>query len=136
MPVAIIETPRYSFTKYTHQGGKFIKEFISPLPTLFNYGYIAGTTAADGMGKDVIVLGKRLTQGTEVTGEVIGRVSFTDDGVKDDKSVMSEHVVSFLDRVKIHVFFSAYMIYKIIRCAIEHQRLPDTRYGGMTCSKP
>jgi inorganic pyrophosphatase len=129
-----IETPKYSFVKYRIVGGALKREFLSPLPNLFNYGFIEGTVSADGMEKDAIVLGRRLKQGIEVDVAQVGVVHIIDGGVMDDKVVTSsDGKMSFWDRVKIEVFFRAYMEYKKARCIV----LGGNRkcsYGGFTPS--
>lgn len=53
----VIETPKYSFWKYQKTDKGYERAFFSPLPTIFNYGFIEGTTGPDGMEEDVVVLG-------------------------------------------------------------------------------
>ncbi len=119
-----IETPRWSFTKYGISEGMLEKEYVSPLPTLFNYGFVIGTKAADGMEEDAIVLGKTLKQGQTVEVREVGVVRFRDGGLEDDKLVMSSGVgAGFVDRAMINVFFTVYAVFKTLRsgkkCAYE-----------------
>jgi inorganic pyrophosphatase len=128
-----IETPKWSFIKYRCSGGAFKRDLISPLPTLFNYGYIVGTKALDGMPKDAIVLGRRLEQGSNVDVKHLGTVHFIDDGIEDDKEITSfGDSLSALDRGGIHLFFVAYMTFKIAHYLLARGRLTWCRYGGFS----
>jgi len=130
----IVETPKWSFTKYHTVRGKTEREFLSPLPNLFNYGYIPGTKAADGMEKDVIVLGARMPQGPADVVEA-GVVSIIDDGLADDKVIASaDGKVTEDAKIRIHIFFSAYMAYKAVRYLVAERRLAKCSYGGFTLS--
>jgi len=125
---AVIETPRWSFTKYRREGDGFVPDLAAPLPTLFNYGYVVGTMGEDGAPSDIIVLGERLDQGSEVDVLLGGMVSFTDDGKKDDKMVGG--VPGPWERLQIWVFFTYYALFKKLRYRIFEGRWADCRYGG------
>ena len=128
----IIETPKWSFVKYVHEGGRFRPALKSPLPTLFNYGYVKGVDGRDGMPQDAIVLGARLPQGGEVEVRPVGVVRFTDCGLKDDKMVTSKDGrMAVTDMVKIHAFFTAYALFKTVRCLLQERRLAMCLYGGL-----
>ena len=128
-----VETPKWSLTKYRHVDGRFVKEFTSPLPTLFNYGYIEGTTGQDGMPKDAIILGERMGQGEEVEVAFVGVIMFVDDGVEDDKMITAKNGrLTVFDRVSIHVFFSAYMVFKWFYYLMAKHRVARCRYGGVS----
>ena len=62
----VIETPKYSFLKYRKDGSQFKTEFFSPIPTLFNYGFVDESLNEDGMETDVIVIGPRMRRGTVI----------------------------------------------------------------------
>jgi inorganic pyrophosphatase len=127
----IVETPKWSFTKYHTVGGRIEKEFLSPLPNLFNYGHIPGTKAADGMEQDVLILGPRLAPGPQDAIEA-GVVSIIDEGVADDKVIAShDGRVNALDRMMISVFFSVYMPYKAMRYLLIQGKTAKFRYGGI-----
>ena len=53
----IIETPKYSFWKYNKTEKGYEKVFFSPLPTIFNYGFVEGTKSADGMEEGKTLMG-------------------------------------------------------------------------------
>lgn len=126
---AICETPKYSFTKYRRIKGGFEVDFQSILPTLYNYGCVEDTYAPDGLEEDAVILGQRLRQGEVVDAKPKAKIRFIDDGVQDDKWVIGENL-TLVDKIKLHVFFTAYMYFKIIKGYFKG-RIPFTRYGGM-----
>jgi len=126
----IVETPRWNLVKYTYRGGMFQPEFFSPLPTLFNYGFVKGTKGEDGLPEDAIVLGPRLKQGTEVEVMEFGAVYFIDDGRKDDKRITGEGPVTLSDRLMIRLFFTAYAVFKTVYYLLSEGRFARCRYGG------
>lgn len=79
-----IEVPRGSFIKRKLDGRV---DFVSPLPSPFNYGSVEGVIAADGDPLDALVLGPRLSLGTRVNARVWGEVDFVDAGDDDPKLV-------------------------------------------------
>jgi inorganic pyrophosphatase len=126
-----VETPRWSFTKCRIEGGRLVREFASPLPSIFNYGFVAGTVAADGSGEDAIVLGARLDAGEAVDVVRVGTVRFVDDGVRDDKAVTSsDGKISQSDRAAVWAFFMFYALFKTVRCLLKEGRLGRFRFGG------
>ena len=129
----VVETPKFSFRKYEESGGGFRPVLTSPLPTLFNYGFVPGSVSGDGKPVDVLVLGGRLPQGSRFEARKVGVVGFVDDGVVDDKIVASGDGgrVSGFQRRKILVFFHAYSLFKKIRCLFFEGRVPDTRFTGL-----
>ncbi len=129
----VVETPKWSLSKYHHMGGVFEVEYKTPFPCLFNYGYVKHTVGDDGSPMDAVVLGNRVSQGTEVEAVEAGTVHFIDDGLVDDKTVVSsDGRVGLLDIIKIHVFFTAYMVFKTIHYYLDEDRLARCRYLGFT----
>jgi len=129
----LIETPQYSFRKYRRVGDGFEVDLESPLPTLFNYGILKGETAADGLPRDVVVLGDSLKQGEWVEVEKVGVVEFMDDSVVDDKIIASMNgEFSRWQEVKIKVFFHVYSWFKKLRVLAMEDRWPDTVFKGFT----
>ncbi|MFH1055214.1 MAG: inorganic diphosphatase [Candidatus Altiarchaeota archaeon] len=129
----VVETPRWSLVKYRRVEGGFVKEFTSPLPTFFNYGFVEGTEGADGMPRDSIVLGSRLRQGASVEVKQAGVVKFVDDGREDDKLVTSsDGLVNPAERISIHLFFTTYMLFKTVYYLLREGRITRCRYGGFT----
>jgi len=80
----IVEVPRGAFVKRDAAGRL---DYVSPLPSPFNYGSVPGTRAADGEAQDVVLLGRRRRRGEQVEAPVVGVVYFRDGGVQDDKWV-------------------------------------------------
>jgi inorganic pyrophosphatase len=78
-----IEVPRGGFVK--REGARV--EYVSPLPSPFNYGCVPDTPAPDGDPLDAVVLGPRLGLGATVDVPVHAVVRFLDDGAVDDKLV-------------------------------------------------
>ncbi|MDW7730963.1 MAG: inorganic diphosphatase [Methanolobus sp.] len=124
----VIETPKYSFLKYRKVGSQFKTEFISPIPALFNYGFVDKSLSEDGMEKDVVVIGPRMRQGTVLERAYFdGVVRFVDDGMRDDKHIVyiSGHfpvgLFSFYFRVYALFKFFLYLVFKgkVSRCRFE-----------------
>lgn len=127
----VVETPKWSFVKYRLRDGAYEADMWSPLPTPFNYGFVRGTLGADGLPKDAIVLGRRLSRGEVVEAVDVGIVHFTDDGVEDDKVVTSlAGKIGFHDRVAIQLFFTVYALYKRFHYLLGERRLARCRFGG------
>lgn len=124
----VIETPKWSFTKIAQIGGIFKRDFLSPIPTPFNYGYIEGTVGDDGSPFDIIVLGERLDVGSRLDVEVIGKVRFLDDDIVDDKYIASLDGRSH--HLGIMVFFRFYAISKLFRNFLSLGRWSVNRYLG------
>jgi len=103
LPV-LIDQPRFSFIKRRDDGRI---DFISPLPCPFNYGSVPGTLAADGDREDALVLGARLSRGTQQTWPVLARVHFIDAGVYDAKWVCGRALTTG-DRRQLLIFFELY----------------------------
>lgn len=133
--LVVVETPKYSFVKYRYseQEGVFRREFTSPLPTLFNYGFVKGSRNEDGLPKDTIILGERLKQGVELNLEAIGVVEFTDKGRRDDKYVtkIGDREITLTDKIKIRIFFTVYSIYKRLYYLIKEHKICRCKYRGL-----
>jgi inorganic pyrophosphatase len=100
-----IDTARGGFVKRRDDGSI---DYVSPLPSPFNYGSVNGTRSHDGDREDVIVLGSRLTVGSTLRAKVLGRVQFVDAGVADPKWVCGEELTpSDLRRVRLFFWFYA-----------------------------
>lgn len=123
----IIDTPRLSFVKRRDDGAI---DFVSPLPSPFNYGSVPGTTSADGDRIDAIVLGPRLRAGAEVERDVVAVACFVDAGVPDPKWVCSEQPLTHADRALIHGFFALYVRMKRVIHALRGER-GATRFDGI-----
>ena len=119
----VIEIPAGSFVKTAEREGRLVREFISPLPSLFNYGYAVGIQGADGMPQDVVVLGPQLRRGQHVLVERVAVVRFSDRGLRDDKWVarVDTRPPSLWERTVLILFFTVYAAFKRLR------------YGGAGC---
>lgn len=125
-----IETPRFCFVKRRADGGV---DFISPFPSLFNYGFLPGTRAADGDPQDALLLGRRRARGERVRGRVEARVRFVDAGECDDKLVCSEGedgALGVRERWALRAFFTAYATFKRALHALRGRR-GRTAYEGI-----
>ncbi len=131
----IIETPKYSFFKYHRIGEEFKEVFFSPIPTIFNYGFIEGTQGPDGMEEDAVVLGSRLAQGCVIERDhVDGVVRFLDDGVRDDKQLI--HLSGICSIPVLSVYFRTYAFYKILLYLILEGRVARCRFKGIEMLAP
>ncbi len=126
----VIETPKYSFFKYNKKGSQFVKEFLSPIPTIFNYGFIEGSLADDGMEKDVVVIGPRMPQGAvfEVS-KTDGLVRFIDDSLVDNKEIV--YVEGFFSKPVFYFYFHLYATFKIMYYFILKKKMSICRFEGI-----
>lgn len=126
----MIETPKYSFLKYRKEGSQFKTEFFSPIPTLFNYGFVDKSLSEDGMEKDVVVIGPRMRQGTVFERlHFDGVVRFVDDGVRDDK-----HIIYIDGRFPIGLFslyFRLYALFKFFMYLVFKGKMSRCRFEGI-----
>lgn len=123
----VIDTPRLSFLKRRDDG---TIDFISPLPSPFNYGSVPGTSSADGDRIDAIVLGPRLPRGAEVERNVIAVARFVDAGVPDPKWVCADRPLGAADRALITAFFAIYVRLKRALNTARGRR-GATRFNGL-----
>lgn len=107
----VIETPKYSFFKYHKVGSHFDVEFFSPVPTIFNYGFVENSLAEDGMERDVIVIGPRMAQGTVMKRDNFdGILRFIDDSNVDDKHII--YLGGFFSKPIYLFYFQIYVVFK------------------------
>jgi len=85
-------------------------DYVSPIPSPFNYGFVPGSMAEDGDPVDAVVLGKRLSVGDEVTLPVVAYVRFMDAGKADHKLVLSDEPLSQAQLARIKAFFRMYAL--------------------------
>ncbi|WP_342304137.1 inorganic diphosphatase [Methanolobus sp. ZRKC5] len=126
----VIETPKYSFFKYNKKGSQFVKEFLSPIPTIFNYGFIEGSIADDGMEKDVMVIGPRMPQGAvfEVM-KTDGLVRFIDDSLVDNKEIV--YLEGSFSKPVFYFYFHLYATFKIMYYLILKKKMSVCRFEGI-----
>lgn len=105
----VIDVPRGSFLKRDDDGAI---DFVSPLPCPFNYGHVPGTLADDGEACDAVVLGPRLSHGSQSIVVVRGRVDFIDSGRSDPKWICSGAPISPFQRLQVEAFFRFYAMLK------------------------
>lgn len=101
----VIEIPRGGMVKRRGDGSL---DFVSPLPSPFNYGSLPGTRAPDGDPLDALVLGPRLRAGTRVEVDVLAVLGFLDRGKLDPKLVCGRSPLSATERRAVERFFWAY----------------------------
>lgn len=130
----IIETPKYSFWKYNRTEKGYERAFFSPLPTIFNYGFVEGTESADGMEEDVVVLGPRLPRGSKLEREAFdGIVKFLDDSLRDDKKIV--YISGFRSPVLLAYYFRLYALFKVFLYAFREGRISKCRFEGIEFRK-
>jgi inorganic pyrophosphatase len=130
----IIETPKYSFWKYCKTEKGYEKVFFSPLPTIFNYGFIEGTEGPDGMEEDVVVLGPRLPMGSTLERESFdGIVKFLDDSVRDDKNVV--YISGFYPPLLLAFYFRFYALFKVFLYAFHEGKITKCKFEGIVLQK-
>ncbi len=129
----IIETPKYSFFKYEKTRKGFKKVMFSPIPTIFNYGYIDGTKGPDGMPVDVAVFGPRMPKGTVIekgSGQKFdGIIRFVDDSLRDDKNII--YVSGFRNTSILSIYLWIYAKYKFFRYLASKRRMTKCRFEGI-----
>ena len=106
----LVDHPRGSFVKRREDGSI---EYISPLPSPFNYGNVPDTLAPDGDREDAIVLGPRVRSGSRVRLPVQARVLFVDAGAQDPKWICGTELGRF-DRMLVVAFFQTYAVLKTL----------------------
>jgi len=130
----IIETPKYSFWKYCRTENGYERAFFSPLPTIFNYGFIEGTESPDGMEEDVVVLGPRLPKGSTFEREDFdGIVKFLDDSVRDDKKIV--YISGFRSPILLAYYFRLYALFKVFLYALREGKIATCRFEGIEFQK-
>ena len=97
-----IETSKFSFIKRKDCGHI---DYISPVPSPFNYGSVENTISGDGDRIDVIVLGDRIKTGLSKVAPIVAKVEFYDNGWPDLKYICSDIKLSSMKRVFIIAFF-------------------------------
>ncbi len=105
----VIEIPRGGFVKRYASGAVL---FISPLPCLFNYGYVPGYWGLDDDLLDAVVLGPRRSRGSRLKVNLHGAIGLSDHGEYDDKLICGLNPPGAVQRVVIVCFFHCYALFK------------------------
>jgi inorganic pyrophosphatase len=127
-----IDTPRFSLIK-RDDGGAI--DFVSPLPSPFNYGSVPGTRSGDGDRQDAIVLGRRLPRGLVRDLPVVAIAHFVDAGALDPKWICSRKPLDSADHAQLEAFFRLYVLMKRAINAARRKR-GETRYDGIEICSP
>ena len=122
----VIDVPRGSFIKRDDDQAV---DFISPIPSPFNYGHVPGTRADDGDAQDAVVMGARLPLGSAAKVICRARVDFIDAGKPDPKWICADAPLSRFQRAQVAGFFRSYAIAKRLINRIRGKQGP-TRYRG------
>lgn len=122
----VIDVPRGSFIKRDDDQAV---DFISPIPSPFNYGHVPGTRADDGDAQDAVVMGARLPLGSAAKVICRARVDFIDAGKPDSKWICADAPLSRFQRLQVAGFFRSYAIAKRLINRIRGKQGP-TRYRG------
>lgn len=122
----VIDVPRGSFIKRNDDGSI---DFVSPLPSPFNYGHVPGTVSEDHDAIDAVVLGPRLPRGFHATVIVRGTIGFVDAGVADPKWICSDRPLDPGERSRVEGFFRRYAVAKRLIHRVRGKQGP-TRYLG------
>lgn len=124
--IVIIDVPRGSFVK---RGDDGTVDFVSPVPSPFNYGHVPGTLSPDGDAIDALVLGPALPRGSRLELPARGRIGFLDGGVSDPKWICADSPLSTSDRRRVEAFFRLYAVAKRLINRVRGNGGP-TRYLG------
>ncbi len=101
----VVEIPRGSFLK---RGSTGRVDFVSPLPSLYNYGSVPNLIGLEGDLLDALVLGPRLPVGAQVRVTAWAAIGMSDRGMYDDKLVCSRQPLRAHERTLVLLFFHAY----------------------------
>lgn len=124
----LIEIPRGGMIK-RRADGTF--DFLSPLPSPFNYGSIPGTLAPDGDPLDAIVLGPRLRAGTRLQADVLAVYGFLDRAQLDPKLVCGHAPLQPGQRRAVERFFFLYERLKRALQRVRSQSEPTRALGWL-----
>lgn len=128
----IVDTPRGGFVK-RHDDGSV--DFVSPIPSPFNYGSVPGSRSTDGDRLDALVLGPRVERGTALELPVVGGVDFLDAGLLDPKLILADHTPSVAERLQIVAFFRTYSWAKRLLHLLRGEH-GETRLRGVRWESP
>ncbi|MCO4744259.1 MAG: inorganic diphosphatase [Proteobacteria bacterium] len=121
-----IETPRGGFIKRRADGRI---DYISPLPSPFNYGCVPGVLAGDGDPLDAVVLGSRKAAGRHVETQAWAWIDFEDAGQPDPKVVCGSSAPTQAERATVVRFFQLYAVLKGLLNRARGKRGPTVSRG-------
>ena len=124
-----IEIPRGSFLK---RGSNGALDFLSPLPCPYNYGSVPGWLGLEGDLLDALVLGPRLSRGTQVQMYAFGAVGLADRGLYDDKLICAPGPPSAAELARVLAFFRWYGRCKAVLNLVRGQWGPTRCLGWNT----
>ena len=130
-----VEVPRGSFLKRELGDEGLVVDYVSPLPSPYNYGCAPDLPGEDGDPLDVVVLGPRLRAGTRVRMPVVGLLRFVDAGQRDDKLVAGRDEPTAGQRRRLALFFRLYARARRLINATRKLR-GTTRYEGLDTWAP
>ena len=104
-------------------------DYVSPIPSPFNYGYVPGSMSEDGDPVDAVVLGKRLAVGEEVELPLVAYVRFVDAGKPDHKLVLSDSPITKAQLSRIRAFFRMYALARRMINHLQKKRGRTKFYG-------
>lgn len=105
-----IEVPRGGHRKREWRPEGLVTEYISPVPSPFNYGCVRDRPSSDGDPLDAVVLGPRAEAGAELVVAVRGVVRFVDAGLDDPKLVCAGSAPDAAQRRAVERFFRRYAV--------------------------
>lgn len=128
----LVEVARFGVVKRESGAQGATIDYLSPVPSPFNYGCLPGTVGPDGDPIDVVLLGRRVGAGRRVVGVVVGCVDFIDDGLPDPKWVVNPEGRALRDRDRAQVL-RFFQVYAVARGWINRRRgqRGETRCGGI-----
>jgi len=124
--LVLIEVAAWSFTKRKADGSL---DYVSPVPTPFNYGSVQGVMGLDGDPLDALVLGPRLPRGTQTQATIQSVARIVDAGLIDDKLICKHGALSKGERIALRIFFGLYVFAKRILYTVRGVSEP-TRFEG------
>ena len=122
----VVEVPHGGHIKRAADGSV---DYVSPLPSPFNYGSVPARPSADGEPVDALILGAPLPAGHAADWPVHGVVDFEDEGLPDEKWICGARPPSQDDLERIHRFFTRYARLKGVWARLRGQG--PVRFAGV-----
>ena len=122
----LIEVPRGGVVKRRADGGV---DYVSVVPSPFNYGCVPDVAGGDGDPQDAVLLGGRRPRGHRERAVVWAVVRFVDAGRPDDKWICGDHPPSRVEKAVVIGFFALYARLKGALYRLRGER-GETRFLG------